>query len=81
MILGVISGCIGVVNFFFSADPRCTRGGARPDSEADKEEISFSSALRGIRSVLCVPTFLIVVFQVRLKWPSKLGFAVGSLAC
>ncbi len=65
VILGAISACIGVVNFFFSADPRCPRGGARPESDAHKEEVSLASAMAGMRSVLCVPTFLIVVFQVR----------------
>ena len=65
VILGVISGCIGVVNFFFSADPRCARGGARPDVELHKEEVSLGAAVQGMRSVLCVPTFLIVVFQAR----------------
>ncbi|KAK9845923.1 hypothetical protein WJX81_006083 [Elliptochloris bilobata] len=63
VILGVISACIGVVNFFFSADPRCSRGGARPDTDLHKEEVGFASAVQGMRSVLCVPTFLIVVFQ------------------
>ncbi len=65
VILGAISACIGVVNFFFSADPRCPRGDARPESDAHKEEVSLASAMAGMRSVLCVPTFLIVVFQAR----------------
>ena len=76
VILGVISGCIGVVNFFFSADPRCARGGARPDVELHKEEVSLASAVQGMRSVLCVPTFLIVVFQARPRSPA-LGAAAG----
>ena len=70
VILGVISGCIGVVNFFFSADPRCMRGGARPDVDLHKEEVSLASAVQGMRSVLCVPTFLIVVFQARPRCPA-----------
>ena len=68
-LLGLLSLAVGMLNGIFTKDPRCTRGALRPRSAAlggVGRDVSLQDALSGMRTVLRIPTFLLIVAQVSL---------------
>ncbi len=66
LLLGVASFSIGLFNFWLSKDPRCPSDRLRLEKHADTQEsISAREFWDELKSVLSVPTFIIIVCQVR----------------
>jgi hypothetical protein len=74
LLLGIISFCIGVFNFWLSRDPRCPSDGWRLEKGPEAEEsISLREFWEELKDVLSVPTFIIIVCQVNPRETGRQG--------
>lgn len=65
LLLGIISFTTGVLNFWLSKDPRCPSDGLRLEkAEHAEESVNVQEFWQELKSVLSVPTFVIIVCQV-----------------
>ena len=66
-ILGFVSLAIGLANFVFSKDPRSFDGHPPSTIQHGKQNgmRMFMAALKDVKSVVTVPTFAIIIVQVR----------------
>lgn len=63
--VGVISFLLGILNYFFAHDPRYARDNKSVLQE-HQHGMSFWGALSEMKKIVAIPSFLIIILQVRV---------------